>query len=213
MLPALRFLLSLGAALVLSVCAVGAAPEAVLHTGPGATLDGTAAFDGMRVFPGQVLRAPADQSSELLLAGNSIQLAPGSSSTYRGDSADLISGTIALATSTQFSVHSGCMTAHPLASGSARYTVELKDRILYVTVQSGQVSVSSKRSVTVSARKSAAIHCEAPQQDIVLSGSHLPPKVFLGTAAAAAPAGALAIRTRHDSTAKQDLSAESPSQR
>jgi hypothetical protein len=92
--------------LVVSIYALCAAPEAILHTGPGTTLDGEAAFDGMRIFGGQLLRTPAGQFSELLLPGNSIRLLGGSSSTYYGDSTELLSGGVALNTSTRFAVHS-----------------------------------------------------------------------------------------------------------
>jgi hypothetical protein len=194
--------------LLLAVTGICAAPEAVLHTSGGTTLDGEAAFDGMRVFGGQMLQTKPGQSGELLLPGNSIRVLGDSRVRYLGDASELMSGGIVLSTSTGFAVSSGCMRALPTRDTTASYTVRLVDKTVYVTVEAGEVNVKSKREVRVPALKTAAIYCASPKQEIVIAGHHLAAKMALGSGIAVLPVAGLA-----QSGSKQEISTESTSHR
>ena len=168
MLRPCRLALVLTAGLLLtSLPAVSAAPEAVLYAGAGATIDGVAAFNGSRVFVRSVLHTPKGQVSDLIVPGSSIRFLASTGSRFLGDSADLLEGGVTLKTSTKFSIHSGCMTASPLSAG-ARYTVQLLEKTVYVSVHEGEVQVHSLRGVRVSGGKTVAVFCGSPKQELSL---------------------------------------------
>ena len=207
MRPTLCARLALVLLTVLSLPAVCAAPEALLYTGPGTTVDGAPAFNGTRVFISSVLQTPKGRFSELILTGNSIRLLENTSSRYLGESMDLLTGGVTLKTATGFSVHSECMTASPTEATSTHYTVQLLNRTVYVSVHEGEVKVQSKKAVSLVAGKTAAIFCAAPKQDIILVSRDLPAKVLMGAAVAGTPAALIP-----QSGSKADMSSEAPAQ-
>ncbi len=194
------FLLSV--LLLISVSALCAAPEGVLHAAAGTTVDGVTAIEGMHVFSGQFLRTPAGHFSELLTHGTSLRLLGGTELQFNTNSAELFNGGLLLNTSSVFEARCGCATVTPHSTAPARYLVQLMDRTVYVTAQQNEVTVSSRKAVHVSNGKTVAVYCAQAAQPIVFVGTNLSAKVMMGAAAAAAPLGALP---------KQDMSSSSPS--
>ena len=189
MLPLWRLRLLFVSALLLAVPAPCAAPEAILHSGSGSTVDSTAAFDGMRIYSGQHVRTPEGRFSELLTQSTTIRALGNSNLEFRGDSAELLEGGVALNTSSHFPIRCGCATVIPAKSAKARYVVQLQQKTVYVTAEEGDVLVKSeKRSKNVSTGKTVAVFCEAAPQDIVFTGSNTPAKVVFGISAASAGA-------------------------
>lgn len=186
--------------MLLALPAICAAPEGILHSSPGMTVDGTAAMDGMHIFGGQMLRTPHGQFGDLLTRGSSIRMFSDTRLQFEGDSAELVQGGVALKTSTRFRVRTGCAEVTPLGPGMARYTVQLQDKTVYVTADEQDVSVRTKKDVRVPTHKTVAIYCGAAAQNIVFVGSDLAPNVAAG--AGAAGAGAMAVLP--------NLSAEGP---
>lgn len=184
--------------------AICAAPEGILHSGPGTTVDGTAALDGMHVSSGQLLRTSSGRFSELLLRKSSLQLLGDTTLQFNGDSAELVAGGVLLNTSARFPVQSGCADVAPIMETSARYLVQVQAKVVYVTAQEGDVRVHSRKEVRVKAGKSVAVYCATPAQNIVFLGADTLPKAIMAGAAAASPA-ILFPRS------KQDMSATSPS--
>ena len=177
--------------LFLALPAICAAPEGILHTSSGMTVDGTTAMDGMHIFGGQMLRTPHGQFGDLLTRGSSIRLFSDTKLQFDGDSAELVQGGVALKTSTGFRVRTGCAEATPVGPGMARYTVQLQDKTVYVTADERDVSVRARKEVRVPAQKTVAVYCGAAAQNIVFVGSDVAPKVAVG--AGAAGAGAMAV--------------------
>jgi hypothetical protein len=186
--------------MLVALPAVCAAPEGILHSSPGMTVDGTAAMDGMHIFGGQMLRTPHGQFGDLLTRGSSLRMFSDTRLEFEGDSAELVQGAVALKTSTRFRLRTGCAEVTPLGPGMARYTVQLQDKTVYVTADEQDVSVRAKKNVRVPTHKTVAVYCAAAAQNIVFVGSDLGPKVAMG--ASSAGAGALA--------ALPDLSASGP---
>lgn len=192
----------------LSMPAICAAPEAVLHASAGATLDGEAALDGMRVFSGQTLRTENSRVSELFLSGNTIRILPDSNVKYLGDSLDLLAGGVTLTTSTRFPIRSQCVTVTPLSSTSAHYTVQIVAKKVFVAAESGAITVKALREVRIASPKTATIDCASPAQDIIVPASHFAVKAAAGAAIAAAPIAGLS-----HSGSKQEMSPPSTSHR
>ncbi len=186
--------------LLLAVPAICAAPEGILHTSGGTTVDGIVAIDGMHIFGGQVLRTPHSQFGDLLTRGSSLRLLSDTKLVFDGDSAELLEGGVALNTSTKFRVRTGCAEVTPVGSGTSRYTVQLQQKTVYVTADQSEVTVRARKEVRVATRKTIAVYCGAAAQNIVFIGSDMGTKVALG----AGSAGAAVIATM------PDISAESP---
>ena len=202
----LRFrLLTLTSLLLVSLTAVCAAPEALLYGGSGTTIDGVAAFNGTRVFVRSMLHTQKGQFTELLLPGSSIRLLESSGSRYLGDAMDLLEGGVTLKTASGFAVHCSCMTASPRLDSSARYTVQMQEKTVYVNVYEGQVAVRALKNVSVASGKTVAVFCGSAKQEIVFAGKNLPAKVVMGTAAAATPSALIP-----QAGSKQDMSTENP---
>jgi hypothetical protein len=195
--------------LVLLVCVSGlcAAPEGILHPGPGTTVDGTIAPEGMHVFGGQLLQTIPGRFSELLTRGSSLKLLGDTKLLFNDNSGELISGGVVLSTSSQFAVASGCASVTPLST-NARYMVQLQKSTIYVTAQQNSVAVKTRKTVHVDAGKTVAVYCASVAQSIVFLGRDLPAKVIMGSAAAATPIAALPA-----SDSKSDMSPPSPSHR
>ena len=201
---AFRIRLGLLVALVaIALPAICAAPEGILHPGPGTTVDGTPALDGMHVFGGQLLRTPHGQFGDLFTGGSSLRLLGDTKLRFDGDSAELVEGGVALNTTSRFSVRTGCTEVTPLTATAARYTVQLQQKTVYVTAERNDVTVRARKTVRVPAGKAVAVFCAAPKQDIVFVGKALPAKIIMGAAVAGMPTP-LAL--------KQDMSSSSPSQ-
>lgn len=177
--------------LLLTAPAICAAPEGILHSSPGVTVDGTVAMDGMHIFGGQILRTPRGQFGDLLTRGSSLRLLSDTKLLFDGDSAELIEGGVALNTSTRFRVKTGCAEVTPIGPGISHYTVQLQQKTVYVTAEQNEVSVRAKREVRVSMHKTVAVFCGAAAQNIVFLGSDAVPKVALGASSAGAAAAAV----------------------
>ena len=166
-----------------------AAPEGILHSSPGTTVDGVTARDGMHVFGGQLLRTPHGQFSDLLTRGTSVRLLSDTKLQFEGDSAELVEGGVALNTSTRFAVHTGCAEITPLAPIPSRYTVQRQQKTVYVTANESDVTVRAKKTVRVGSGKTVAVYCAAAGEDIVFVGaSNLAADVAMGVGGAAAGA-------------------------
>lgn len=188
--------------LFLALPAICAAPEGILRSSPGTTVDGTVAPDGMHIFGGQILRTPHGQFGDLLTRGTSLRLLSDTKLEFDGDSAELIEGGVALTTSTKFRVHTGCADVVPAASSSSRYTVQLQQKTVYITADDRDLTVRAKKEVRVPTHKTVAVYCGAVAQDIVFLGREAGPKIVLGAGAAGSAAAAVLPRN--------DISAESP---
>lgn len=195
------FRLLLLCVVVAALPATGAAPEGILHPGPGTTVDGTAAIDGMRVFGGQLLHTARGRLSDLLTRGSSLRLLSETKLQFNGDSAELVQGGVLLDTLAKFAVHSWCAEVTPVEPTSTRYLVQMHDKAVYVTAQQGEVGVRSKKAARVSAGKTVAVYCGISAQSIVFLGHDLPAKVIMGSAVAATPLATLP---------KESLSASTP---
>ena len=187
----------------MAVPAICAAPEGILHASPGATVDGTAALDGMHVFGGQILRTPHGQFGDLLTRGSSLRLLSDTKLQFHGDSAELMEGAVALNTSTQFSIETGCAEVTPVGTGHVRYTVQLQQKTVFVTADENEVTVRAKREVRVPSHKAVAVYCGAAAQNIVFIGGETGAKVAFGVGSAGAGAAAVL----HP---KEDVSASDP---
>lgn len=180
-----------------------AAPEGILHPGPGTTVDGTPALDGMHVFGGQLLHTPHGQFSDLLTQSSSLRLLGDTKLQFEGDSAELVEGGVALNTTSRFPVRTGCAEVTPLTVAMARYTVQLQQKTVYVTAEQNDVTVRARKTVRVPAGKSVAVYCGTAAQNIVFLGRDTAAKVIMGAAVAGMPAPVVL---------KQDMSSSSPSQ-
>jgi hypothetical protein len=209
MRPVSRLRLQLLWLFLLASPAVCAAPEAILHAGLGATVDGAAAIDGMRIFAGQTLATPPGRFSDLILRGTSLRILGNTQLRFNGDSAELISGAVLLTTSNRFSISSGCAQATPPADTS-RYLIQLKGKIVFVTAQQSEVIVKSQKTRRVSPGKTVAVYCAAPAQDIVGLGSEAGAKIAMGVSSAATvAAGTLPLVS---SQPQSSMSPPSPSE-
>ena len=199
----------IGAALLvlilITIPSVCAAPGGILHTGPGTTIDGTAAIDGMHVLGGQLLRTATGHFSELFTRGSSLRLLGNTRLQFLGTSADLLAGGVSLSTSTQFSTRSDCAYITPRSLVPSRYLVQVQDRTVYVTAQQEATTVKARKAVTVPAGKTVAVYCGSAAQNIVFLSTDLPAKVIMGSAVAATPLGAIP-----QAGWKQNLSSKSP---
>jgi len=187
--------------LAIAMPVICAAPEGILHPGTGTTVDGTVALDGMHIFGGQLLRTQHGQESELLTRGSSIKMLSDTKLLFNGDSAQLIEGEVALSTENGFFLRSDCAEIMPGSQAAARYTVQIKDKTIYVSADQSELTVRSRKSVRLENGKTAAVFCGTPKEEIVVSGgSHGSSKVWIAGAAggvAGAAAGAL-IRSKPD---------------
>ncbi|MGZ4814405.1 MAG: hypothetical protein ACXVZV_03290 [Terriglobales bacterium] len=208
MLPRSRVAVIVIAAALLAQYAMCAPPDGILRTGPGTTIDGTAALDGMHVFGGQLLRTAAGRFSELLTHGTSLRLLGDTQVRFNGGSADLLTGGLMLNSSTRFATRSECVNVTPQSEIASRYLVQVHDKVVYVTAQQNDVIVTARKTVRVPSGKTVAVYCEQPAQPILFVGSSAAAKVIMGAAVAATPIGTLPI-----SASKQDLSPPSPSHR
>ena len=190
--------------LLLSVAGICAGPEGILHPGEGTTVDGTVALDGMHIFTGQMLRTSTGRYSELLTRGSTVRLLGDTKLRFKGDSADLIGGSVLLSTSTRFSTQSECARITPDLMTPSRYLVQLQNSTVFVSAEQNDVTITTRRSVRVPTGKTVAVYCASPAQTIVFVGRDLAPKVIMGSAAAATPLGLLP---------KPDMSPSGPSQR
>lgn len=189
--------------LFLALPALCAAPEGILHPGPGTTVDGTPALDGMHVFGGQLLHTPHGQFSDLLTQSSSLRLLSDTKLQFDGDSAELVEGGVALNTTSRFPVRTGCAEVTPLTVAMARYTVQLQQKTVYVTAEQNDVTVRARKAVRVTAGKTVAVYCGTAAQSIVFLGRDLPAKIIMGSAVAGMPAPLVL---------KQDMSSSSPLQ-
>jgi hypothetical protein len=190
--------------LLLAAPAVCTAPAAILHTGPGTTVDGIPAFDGMRVSGGQTVNTPPGHVGDLIMRGTVLRLLGDTQLRFNGDSAELIGGAVLLTTYSQFRITSGCATVTP-RSDDSRYLVQTQKKLVYVGAQKNDVTVKSRRTMVVNSGKTVAVYCAAPAADIVTLGSDAGAKIALAISAA----GAVAAGT----SPLWDMSATSPTKR
>jgi hypothetical protein len=192
---------------MVSIAAICAGPEGILHPGVETTVDGTIALDGMHVFGGQILRTGNGRYSELLTRGSALRLLGDTKLQFKGDSADLLAGGLLLSTSTRFPTQSGCVQVTPDLMTASRYLVQVQKKTVYVSAEQNQITVTARRSVRVPAGKTVAVYCGSAAQSIVFVGKDLAPKIIMGTSAASAPFAALPA----SGGAKPDMSPPSPS--
>jgi len=209
-LPGFRIGTTLLVAMLLaSLAAVCAAPEGIIHSSSGTTVDGTPALEGMHIFGGQMLRTGPGRFSETLTHGSSLRLFGDTKLEFNDNSAELISGGVLLSTASRFSVQSGCANITPQDS-TARYTVQMEGKTVYVAAQQNGLTVKSRKSVRVEAGKTVAVYCGAAAQNIVFLGGDLASKVIMGSAVAASPLATLP-QSGSGSGSKPEMSSSSPS--
>ncbi len=170
-----------------------AAPEGILRSSGGATVDGTAAMDGMRIFGGQIVRTAHGQFGDLLTRGGSLRLLSDTKVEFDGDSAELMEGAVSLNTSAKFRVRTSCAEVTPLP-GHVRYTVQLQQKTVFVTADESDVTVRAKKEVRVPVHKTVAVYCGAAAQNIVFIGSDAGMKAAMGAGAAGAAGAAVLPR-------------------
>jgi hypothetical protein len=187
--------------LLMAAPAVCAAPDAILHTGPGTTIDGIAAIDGMRVFGGKTVSTPRGHVSDLILRGTALRMLGDTQLRFNGDSAELIAGAVLLTTNSQFKITSRCATVTP-RSDDSRYLVQTQGKLVYVGAQKNDVAVKSRKTAVVNSGKTVAVYCAAPAEDIVTLGNDAGAKIAM----AVSSAGAAAAGT----SPLWDMSASSP---
>ncbi len=169
----------------------------IVHAGKDTFVAGTRVLDSMTILPGDELETRGTEFATVLLPGTSLRVLGLSRIRYRGDFAELISGQVAVATTSRFKLKTSCFEIEPIDKSSSSFDVVPYQGRIYISAQNGDILIRGKKSLRVAGGKTAAITgCGTAAERIELAGDGFPGKRVWGGAAAAGIGTGVIIKTQ-----------------
>jgi hypothetical protein len=139
--------------------------SAVVHSTGGVWVNGAEVADSTTVFPGDSVETKPGFVANLDTEGSSVLLQPETILKFQGDYVELDHGSVAVGTSTLFSVHVNCIKVEPVLTDRTQYDV---------TDRSGKVEVAAHKNDVrfrlVGAPNKASSASDSHSSDIVHEG-------------------------------------------